>query len=113
VPAKGNISKGQQVLIYGASGAVGIYAVQLARYFGTAVTGVCSTSNFDRVKSLGASQVIDYTQDDFTRSGAAYDIIFDAVGKLSPLTAKKALKHNGICLNVYKSLFEYSIYTSI
>jgi NADPH:quinone reductase-like Zn-dependent oxidoreductase len=100
---KANIQPGQKVLIYGASGAVGTNAVQLARHhFGADVTGVCSTSNVDLVKSLGANQVIDYTQEDFTQSGQTYDLIFDAVGKLDPAQGKKALKPAGVYLNVHK-----------
>ena len=98
---KGRIQPGQKVLIYGASGAVGTYAVQLAsRHFGADVTGVCGGTNLELVKSLGASQVIDYTREDFTRNGAIYDVIFDAVGKLLPAHGKKALKPTGIYINV-------------
>jgi NADPH:quinone reductase-like Zn-dependent oxidoreductase len=99
---KGKIQRGQKILIYGASGAVGTYAVQLAsRHFGADVTGVCSGTNLELVKSLGASQVIDYTREDFTQSGATYDVVFDAVGKLSPAQGKKALKQGGVYLNVH------------
>ena len=103
---KANIQPGQKVLIYGASGSVGTYAVQLANYFGAEVTGVCSASNFNLVKSIGAEHVIDYTQEDFTKKGKIYDVVFDAVRKISKKIGKKTLKENGIYISASNSTSE-------
>lgn len=95
---KGKIQSGQEVLIYGASGALGMAAVQLAKFFGTQVTGVCSTAKLELVKSLGADNVIDYTKEDFTQSGKIYDIIFDTSGKSPFSGCLSSLKNNGLYL---------------
>jgi len=100
---KGEIRSGQKVLVYGASGAAGTSAVQLAKYYGAEVTGVCSTSNLELVKSLGAERVIDYTQEDFTKRNELFDIIFDAVGKTSYSKSKEALKPKGKYVSVVAS----------
>jgi NADPH:quinone reductase-like Zn-dependent oxidoreductase len=97
---KANIVSGQKVLIYGASGSVGTYAVQIAKSFGADVTGVCSTSNLEMVRSLGADRVIDYTRQDFAAGDETYDVVFDAVGKLPSSRAKRPLKKTGVCFNV-------------
>jgi NADPH:quinone reductase-like Zn-dependent oxidoreductase len=104
---KGNIQKWQKVLIYGASGSVGTYAVQLAKHhFGAQVTGVCSTANIELVKSLGADDVIDYTKEDGTKNGQVYDVVFDAVGKLSSSQRQNLLKEDGAFLTVQSTTSE-------
>jgi len=93
---KGKIRSGQKVMVYGASGSVGTFAVQLAKYFGAEVTGVCSTANVETVRSLGADNVIDYTCEELSKYGSDYDIVFDAVDKLSAKQGKKLLANKGI-----------------
>jgi len=92
---KADLRKGRSILIYGASGSVGTAGVQLARYFGADVTAVCNTKNLELVRSLGADEVVDYTQEDFTKNGKTYDVIFDAVGKHSFRRCRRSLKPGG------------------
>lgn len=112
---KGEIRSGQKVLIYGASGSVGAAAVQLAKYFGAEVTGVCSTANLELVKNIGADHVIDYTKEDFTKNEQQYDIIFDAVGKITFPNSRDSLMQNGIFLEagIGLGIFPHVIWTSI
>lgn len=100
---KAGVKTGHDVLIYGASGSVGTFAVQLGKYFGANVTAVCSTTNVNLVKSLGADKVVDYTQEDFTKIGSQFDVIFDAVGKTSKSVCKNLLKPEGKYVSVWGS----------
>jgi NADPH:quinone reductase-like Zn-dependent oxidoreductase len=99
---KGNIQRRQKVLIYGASGSVGTYAIQLAKYLGAEVTAVCSTSNLELVKSLGADHVIDYTKEDFSTVEERYDVIFDTVAKFPKSQYSKVLAPNGTYVSMAK-----------
>jgi NADPH:quinone reductase-like Zn-dependent oxidoreductase len=99
---KAQIRSGQNVLIYGASGGVGTYAVQLARHFGAKVTGVCSTTNLELVKSIGADTVVDYTKEDFTKRGERYDIVFDAAGKATESQCRKVMAPDGRFVSVFE-----------
>jgi len=114
---KGKIQHGQKVLVNGASGGVGTFAVQIAKSFGTEVTGVCSTRNLDMVRSIGADHVIDYTREDFTKNGQRYDQIYDAVGNRSVSDYKRALRHQGICViagfSTLSRLFEHVVLGSL
>jgi NADPH:quinone reductase-like Zn-dependent oxidoreductase len=113
----GQIQAGQKVLINGASGGVGTFAVQIAKSFGAQVTGVCSTRNLDMVRSIGADHVIDYTQTDFTKNGPGYDLIYDAVGNRSVSDYKRALSPGGKCViagfTTLTRLLEYAIVGSL
>lgn len=97
---KGNIQAGQKVLIYGASGSVGVFAVQLAKHFGARVTGVCSTANLEMVRSLGADEVVNYTCEDFSKAGRVYDMVFDAAGKSGFSRSLRSLKRGGSYVQV-------------
>ena len=97
---KAEVQAGQRVLVYGASGSVGVFTVQLAKHFGAHVTGVCSTSNLEMVKSLGADEVVDYTREDFSKAGRVYDVVLDTVGKSGFSRSLRALKRGGFYVRV-------------
>jgi NADPH:quinone reductase-like Zn-dependent oxidoreductase len=112
----GNIQAGQKILINGASGGIGTFAVQLAKYYNAEVTGVCSATNVELMKSLGADFVIDYTKEDFTENGQTFDVIFDAVGKSSFSRCRSSLKENGLYLDTVpklSTLFQMMLTSSI
>ena len=95
---KGDIQSGQKILINGAGGSIGTFAIQLAKYYGAEVTAVDSTAKLDMLRSIGADQVVDYTQEDFTKRGEIYDVIFDVIGKMSFSRSEKSIKQNGTYL---------------
>jgi NADPH:quinone reductase-like Zn-dependent oxidoreductase len=97
---KGRIQRGQKLLINGAAGGVGTFAVQIGKWLGADVTGVCSTRNVELVRSIGADRVIDYTQEDFTKGGPRYDVVLDCVANHSLTACRRALRRNGICVVV-------------
>src|SRR5262249_47682361 len=97
---KGKVQPGQKILINGASGGVGTFAVQIAKSYGAHVTGVCSGRNRDMVKSIGADEVVDYTKEDFTKGGPVYDVILDCVGNRSLSELRRAMKPKGICVMI-------------
>lgn len=106
----GNIKKGHKVLVYGASGSVGTFAVQLAKSYGADVTGVCGTTNVEMMRSLGVDRVIDYKKEDFTQSNQTYDVIFDAVRKIQYSSCKIFLKEGGIFLSARSPTREETVY---
>ena len=95
---KGNVQKGQKILINGAGGTIGTFGVQLAKYYGAEVTAVDSTAKLDMLRSIGADHVVDYTQEDFTKNGEIYDVLFDVVGKMSMSRSKRSLRQHGTYL---------------
>jgi NADPH:quinone reductase-like Zn-dependent oxidoreductase len=105
---KAGVQEGQKVLVYGASGSVGSYAVQLARYYGAQVSGVCSTSKVEKVKSLGVETVFDYTKEDFTANGIKYDCILDAAGVLSKSESQQSLAPGGKFVSIHKDSYKES-----
>jgi NADPH:quinone reductase-like Zn-dependent oxidoreductase len=106
---KAKIQAGQQVLVFGASGSVGSYGAQLAKYYGAQVTGVCSTDKVERVKAIGLDRVIDYTQEDYATGEVKYDCIFDAAGKISNSESQAALKPNGKFVSIHKDSYKETV----